>query len=1210
MTSTRAPVPPVDLKARIAAFQESQKAANASSKSTPSASATLPKPSTSSGNTNLRDRIASFEKQGAVPLPKSRFGFAPDKQNDEPAPLKRRGELYGNRIPGLSRPHLPVPEPRKGDKRSSSKPRDSTRLELDRYVTSPSPPGSPFLASDTGDSIGDVLSDGDPTSASDPSGAGQELGLSALVSPPLSESHEGEEEEPVVSPPADEQGVGDTVEHSGEASASIAAEQTDASAVAPGDDQEHSPSVVPPPAETQESASSTLNDVQLQAAPSQPERAPSPEPVTVVVDKPPTTATVEGFDPAVQAVIEQLDRAAQAGDGGAVQIPVETLETLATLGKEQQKSVQDMLDQLLLQQDAIDIATPVKQRFSLNGQLSSQAVLDFFSQQSSLSKDATNPTTPPRKTGNSETDGAQAQPNHFLSPTASSTYSVESPVGEEPLSPASDIYSSYYAATPAVSEKYSRALPAIPEAPDSPAAFKTIRRGTFGAEGDALSAGSSAPTSAPLETPSDDGLFSEQQKAGVQQDTQGSVAPSEGMVKLAGTPPRVTSPPLSVVIPQTVVAKPAQRTRKDTEEHPAPDASEAVIVKEPRVVVSPKVARGSLVAAPQSSGGSSSSSPASTYSPNSTYSGDGTSPSSSGPVSRKASTSSRGRRSHTVSPLPPSAPFEEPELTPIEGPKGFRAVVHGKVIEGKSRPVSMSPQYPDLPSPSPLNASGMSDLAALLADAVVFEKQLADVRTPSKKPRAAAQPPPSTSPPPPPASGRASSERPRPTQELPESPDDQDQFNRLSRAQSQSQSRSLPQPQALSQRQSQERANPRSSHVSGRPLPEHPRQSRPSTERSIERKASRPSLDRKPSRPSLDQSSQPFPTTEPLPPRPSTDSTSSRPHLQPMFLTADPNAVRIPLPARPKSAMAHTSSRSQMSTPPPPPPKSPPRTGYLTNLLSRAKSTNSLRPPTDPRDSLGSSSEDSATLATPPTPPYDAASVSTSTSETGSVRSSRIFKTSFSRASNFADRLLHRKDGSNQNPEVAIASGDDDDGQQGSQRALPRPPRPLPLPPQPQPPRGLPPPVPGVSAPNPNNLAPIPPSGQPQLNRRASWKSIASVSTTGISEALDTAGLYDSFPAVPDNPPRPSHPPGLPAGPAAYTAPRPAPHPPLPPPNQPLPPPPSQPLPAPPRGASHGAVHVIPPGVRPGLPANPASRPKTLPSRPKVPPQQLRSGMI
>ncbi|KAH9900940.1 hypothetical protein C8Q73DRAFT_224768 [Cubamyces lactineus] len=1188
MTSTRAPVPPVDLKARIAAFQEQQKAANAK-QNTSSSSAVLPKPSAASGNTNLRDRIASFEKQGAVPAPKSRFGFAPIPQQDEPAPLKRHGELYGNRIPGLSRPHIPVPSSNKGDKRSSSRPRESTRLELERYVTSPSPPHSPFLTSDNGDSIGEVLSDGELTSPGDPSGASQEeaqLSLAALVSPPISEG-----EHSLQSPPADGDSSPKPDTSIEEDNASHTAEQTDTGA-APADEEMQPPSVVVSPSEPVEVLSSAGNaedspsavDVNKEhegGSLSASGQAIATE-QTDVLSEPHPAAQREPIDPAVQAVIDQLDKATQSGDAGAVIVPAEALQTLVQLGTEQQKSVQDMLDQLLLQQDAIDIATPIKQRFSLNGQLSSQAVLDYISQQSSLSKDA-NPSTPPRNVGkvhkDTQDETPQLQSNQFLSPTTPSTYSADSPVGEEPLSPASDIYSAYYAATPAVSERPPRALPAIPEAPDSPALFKAARRGTFGADGDVLSAGSSAPTSAPVRTPSDDGLFSEQQSSvGDKRDTQRSVTPGDGMVRIAGTPPRVTSPPLSVVIPQPAAPKPVQAPPK-IKEPQASDVIDAVIVHEPRNVVSPVVARGIVVPAPKSASGSSSSSPASTYSPNSTYSGDGTSPSSTAPVSRKASSASRGRRSHVVSPVPPSAPFEEPELTPIEGPKGFRAVVHRKVVEGKSRPVSVNVQYPDLPSPSPMVGTGMSDLAALLADAVVFEKQLADVRTPSKKPRTAPAPAPappvSSTPTPPPGTGRGGSDRPRPSQDLPESPEDHDQFARLS--------------------QSQERnaSAPRTSHTSGRPLPEHPRLSRPSVDRTIDRKPSRPSLERMPSRPSLDQAASA---------RPSTDSTSSRIQLQPMFLTADPNAVRIPLPPRPKSAMAHSSSasRSQSSTPPPPlPPKSPPRTGYLTNLLSRAKSSSSLRPSPDPRDSLGSSSEDSVMVATPPTPPYDTGSINEST---GSIRSSRMFKNGLSRVSTLADRMLHRKDGSNQGPEVAIASGDDEDGQSGSQRALPRPPRPLPLPPQPQPPRGLPPPV-----PNPNNLAPVPQQPQPQLSRRASWKSIASVSTTGISEALDNAGLFESFPSVPDNVPR--APPGLPAGPAAYTSPRPAPLPPLPPPNQPLPPPPSQPLPPPPRGASHGAM-VIPPGGRPGLPANPASRPKTLPSRPKVPPQQLRSGMI
>ncbi|KAI0636562.1 hypothetical protein C8Q77DRAFT_1050180 [Trametes polyzona] len=1188
-TSTRAPVPPVDLKARIAAFQQQQKA-NAK-QPTSTTSQTLPKPSTGAGN--FRDRIASFEKQGAVPVPKSRFGFAPIPQQDESAPLKRHGELYGNRIPGLSRPHIPVPPSTKSTKRDTSKPRDSTRLELERFATSPSPPGSPFITSDNGESLGDVLSEGDLTWADDPSGAGQEEAqreAAALVSPPASKESETEptkgDEPPDGPPPVDEPSPAD------EASAPTDAEQTDAVAPA-GDEQLPPPTVIVSPSEPV--ASEPAPQVEPVASPeAATETSPSSDVQGEALSEQsspsqPSEGDDMTMDPAVLAAIEQLDRATQSGDAGAVIVPEEALQTLASasLDHEQQKSVADMLDQLLLQQDAIDIATPVKQRFSVNGQLSSQAVLDYLAQQSG-SPPSTESSTPPRPVETPKRELPQPQSSQFLSPSAAAS-TADSPVSaDEPLSPASDIYSSYYAATPAVAtEKFHRALPSIPEAPDSPIAAKVSRRGTFGTESEAASSGtSSAPTSAPLRTPSDDGLFAPQQDA---KETHVSVTPSDGMVRIASTPPRVTSPPLSVVIPQTVsVAKPVQPIAKKVEQPPAPKPNP--VINEPRLRLSPPpVSRDSLAPGPNSASGSSSSSPASAYSPDSNYSGDGTSPSTTGVVSRKPS-SRRSTRSHALSPVPPNVPFEEPELTPIEGPRGFRAVVHGKVVEGKSRPVSINVQYPDLPSPSPLNATGMSDLAALLADAVVFEEHLAKDRTPAKKSRATPHSTTTASQAAAAAAGRSSSaDRPKPTQALPESPDDRDVFAPTS----------------------QDKSGPRTSHSSGRPLPAQPRpSSRPSAdrtlegrarssspERTIERKASRPSLDRKPSRPSQDQSGSA---------RPSTDSAASRPQLQPMFLTADPNAVRIPLPPRPKSALAHSSSasiRSQSSTPPPPPPpKSPPRTGYLTNLLSRAKSSGNLRPPpADSRDSMGSSSEDSAVAAMPPTPPYEA-----SINETASVRrSSTMFKNGFSRASNFADRLLHRKDGSHQSADVAIASGDDEDGQ--GQRSLPRPPRPLPLPPQPQPPRGLPPPVPVNGNGSTASLAPIPPPGQPSLSRRGSWKSLASVSTTGISEALDTAGLYDSFPTVPESvPQQPAPRAGLPSGPAAYTSPRPAPLPPLPPPNQPLPPPPpSQPLPPPPRGAS---MHAGP--GRPGLPASPASRPRTLPSRTKAPPQQLRSGMI
>ncbi|KAI0723820.1 hypothetical protein C8T65DRAFT_90180 [Cerioporus squamosus] len=1154
MTSARAPVPPVDLKARIAALKQ-QQAANAQHAAGTTTSQPLPKANTVvTGNNALRDRIASFEKQGAVPKPKGRFGFAPPMEKDQVS--TKRGELYGNRVPGLSRPHIPVPPPSKTDKKQPRS-RSASRLELDRYATSPSPPGSPFITSDNGDSVGDVLSDGYPDTPNDLGTfeESQQHSIDALVANASDDMRPEEQEEAVEVP-------------------SVAPADVESDRPDPGADQpDESPALAEPPSEHEptEDMPPPAVDVPppaVDVTPPPAPKAPTPPPVMELPTKDPepepepAISVAEAVDPDVQAVIDMLDRATRMGEAGSVVVPAASLQVSGELGDniEQQNSVQDLLDQLLLQEDALDVATPIKQRFSLNGSLSQLAVRNYLAQQSELAaKDTKTPATPEKK---------EVQPtvhtqssSQYLSPATPSTYSPDSPVAE-PLSPASDIYAAYLAPTPSV--PFGRALPAIPEAPDSPAAttFTNTRRGTFGTE----SSGSTPPSSAPLTTPGDDSnAFSR-----------------DSSVKANVNLGRIASPPLSVVIPARAETPKAAQPANDKPEKSTPQNN-------------PPPAARSLPAPPDSAG-MSVTSPGSAYSATSSYSGEGSSPSS-GSVSRKVST----RRKAAVSPLPPTSPYEEPVLTPIEGPKGFRAVVHEKVVEGKSRPVSMIMQYPDLPSPTPMNAGNMSDLALLLADAAMLEKRLTDTRTPQKRPASRPSAAPKSTPTPPPAASRGTSDRPRPVQDLPESPDDAELFNRLSQDQSITSRTS----QYESSRQSQydsSRNSVRQSQYEHRPLPARPsvdrdRKTSMSMSRpSLDRKPSRPSLERMPSRPSLDPSSSA---------RPSTESTSSRPPLQPLFLSADPSAVRIPLPPRPKSALAHSSgSRSQAATPPIPPPKSPPKTGYLTNLLSRAKSSGNLRG--DPRDSVGSSSEDSVMVSTPPTPPYEM-----TTNETGSNRSSRMFKNSFSRASNFADRLLHRKEGSNQSPEVAIASGDEDDQQMGS-RDLPRPPRPLPLPPRPQPPRGLPPPVPGEQPPsNASNssLAPIPFPGQPGLQRRGSWKSIASVSTTGISEALD--GVYDSFPSVPDTVPRA----GLPPGPNAYISPRPAPRPPaIPPPSQPLPPPPSQPLPPPPRGASHN--NGLSTAGYPGLPSNPAQRPKTLPSRPKLPPQKtpptgaLRSGMI
>ena len=766
--------------------------------------------------------------------------------------------------------------------------------------------------------------------------------------------------------------------------------------------------VVPPSVPIPDAPPLVLDVAQLPPAPqsgsAEPRLDPMPEPtppvpakMIPVPDSPPAKPliVVEPVDLDMQAIIDQLDSATRSGDAGSVVMPENALQTLVTIAPQQTGStVADLLDQLLLQEDGLDIATPVKQRFSLRDSLSSIAVRNYLNQQAELAAKETKVSEKVEKQAPEKdkvvTIGDTAPSTRFLSPNPS--HSLDSPAAE-PLSPASDIYSDYLVATPAA--PFGRALPAIPEAPDSPRVLSPpVRRDTFGMD----SEGSSTPSSASLGTPTD---FD-----------RGSISPGDGTVRLgSGIPPRRASPPLAVMIPG---ATPKQQVIAAVDgQQRLPEADRPVTV--------PLVTRDLLVPAPPSASDSSPSSPGSAYSMGSIYSA--TSPSTSAPVSRKVSRSSKAG-SKIPSPLPLVSHYEEPLLTPLEGPKGFRAVVHEKVVEGKSRPVSMVQQYEDLPSPTPKNAGNMGDLAVLLADYQKLEEQLAIDRTPQKtKKSLPLRPTPSSSSTPPPPISRdmpdrrdtserlRTPDRPRPTQELPESPE-----NHLGRLSQETTSRTS----AVS-RYDESSQYERTSQYDRRPLP-----ARPSMDRSIERKTSRPSLAGS-ARPSLDASQRP--SLDRVPSRPSLDQYSSeqssvdgqstlRPQLQPMFLSADPNAVRIPLPSRPKSAGV---SRGQSSTPPVPAGKlSPKGTGYLSNLLSRTKSSSNLRSTPDPRDSAGSSSDDSAMVSTPPTPPYDL----TVPPDTGSVRSSRMFKHGLSRATTFADRLLHRKEGSyQQDAEVTIVSG-------------------------------------------------------------------------------------------------------------------------------------------------------------------------------------------
>ncbi|KZT70087.1 hypothetical protein DAEQUDRAFT_810829 [Daedalea quercina L-15889] len=100
--TTKPPIPPVNLKDRIAALQQRNAGSNQSDARQPSS---LTNGTRATGS--LRDRIASFEKQGAVPVPRGSFGLGAPPVDDGSS--RRRGELIGNRVPGLSRPVAPVP---------------------------------------------------------------------------------------------------------------------------------------------------------------------------------------------------------------------------------------------------------------------------------------------------------------------------------------------------------------------------------------------------------------------------------------------------------------------------------------------------------------------------------------------------------------------------------------------------------------------------------------------------------------------------------------------------------------------------------------------------------------------------------------------------------------------------------------------------------------------------------------------------------------------------------------------------------------------------------------------------------------------------------------------------------------------------------------------------------------------------------------------
>ncbi|KAG7092964.1 hypothetical protein E1B28_009265 [Marasmius oreades] len=124
-------VQPANLKERIAAIEQrnnaSQRQRPLSPPPTTSTGSSFLTPQTtgSGGGGALKEKIARFEKKGGVPVPRGSFGLgAPPPV--EKGPIKRRGELYGNRIPSAARSHTTGPQLSSGG--------------ISTHLTGPSPP--------------------------------------------------------------------------------------------------------------------------------------------------------------------------------------------------------------------------------------------------------------------------------------------------------------------------------------------------------------------------------------------------------------------------------------------------------------------------------------------------------------------------------------------------------------------------------------------------------------------------------------------------------------------------------------------------------------------------------------------------------------------------------------------------------------------------------------------------------------------------------------------------------------------------------------------------------------------------------------------------------------------------------------------------------------------------------------------------------------
>ena len=143
------------MKERIAALEQRNAESASSSRATsPTPSITSNSGGSGLSNGALRDRIARFEKKGGVPVPRGRFGFGAPPAVEGP---RKRGELYGNRIPIPSRTvssgNFPPNRPTSYDpRRSFSTSIPVTDFDDDRLDYSPTSSPTFTLPPDSADS--------------------------------------------------------------------------------------------------------------------------------------------------------------------------------------------------------------------------------------------------------------------------------------------------------------------------------------------------------------------------------------------------------------------------------------------------------------------------------------------------------------------------------------------------------------------------------------------------------------------------------------------------------------------------------------------------------------------------------------------------------------------------------------------------------------------------------------------------------------------------------------------------------------------------------------------------------------------------------------------------------------------------------------------------------------------------------------------------